>query len=227
MSVSSTATFELDVASIIKRALNVAGLLEASQTPRDADVAMARELLNMELDALQADGLLQRSIVRTTQTLTASTASYTLSAEYVDVVVGADNVVGTIVPSSGAETQVYAMSGAEYLAMSDKTSTATPTRVYVEKTATLKLIFWPIPPTTPGSFRYRAVQILRDATTSSTPDVDRKRAKALVWSLAYDLAVAKMMGVERCGMLRSERDRLKAIAKADDVERGHAQFVLY
>ena len=225
MTVSATQTFELDVSNVIRRGMQVAGLLEASQSPNASDEEMARDFVNLELDELQAEGHIQRKWVRTTQTLTASTASYTLDADVVDVYVGPDNIVGTIVPSSGAETPVHVMTRHEYVSESDKTSTGTPTRVYIERTAALKLIFWPIPPTSPGSFRYQKATIMYDAKpTSSTPDVDRKRAKALVWSVAYDMAVAKKMGLDRCGMLRSERDRLKTIAKMDDVERGNVQL---
>jgi len=225
LTVSSTATFELDVSGIIRRGMQVAGLLEASQQPSDADEEMARDFVNLELDELQAEGDVQRTWTRTTLPLVAGTSTYSLDSDCVDVFVGPDNVVGTIVPSSGAETPVTVMSRHEYVSKSDKTSQSTPTRVMVERTATIKLVFWPVPPTSPGSFRYQKGTLMRDANpTNYTPDIDRKRAKALIWAVAYDMAVAKKMGIDRVGMLRAERDRLKAVARANDVERGHAQF---
>lgn len=224
MTVGATATFELTCAQIIRRAYQVCGLFEASQTPVDDDLSLGRDMLNLELDALQAEGILQRTVQRTTLAVTASDNEYTLPADVIDVAVGPDNVVGTIVPTTGAETRVYLWGKQDYLTHTDKTSESTPTRVVVEKLATVNLVFWPIPSDT-VTFRYSAIVLPRDTTnTSNTADAERRRQKALIWALAYDLGLAKSIPLDRLREIKGERDRLKAFAKMEDAERVHGQF---
>lgn len=227
MTIAATATFELNVATIIRRAYQVCGLYEASQTPEGDDAAMARDFLNLELDALQAEGVLRRSVERDTQTLADGTAEYTLDDDALDVFVGPDNVAGTILQSGAStETRVYIMSRHEYVGLNDKLSESVPTKVFIEKTATCKAIFWPVPNAT-MTFKFQKIRLVRDVTdTSSTADVERKRQKAIIWALAYDLGVAKSIPLERLREIKSERNALKSVAYADDVEPGHGQLVV-
>jgi len=225
MTVSATSAFELTVAQIIRRSFQIAGLLEASQEPRDDDALLARDLLNVELDELQAEGILTGTVEFSTKSLSDGTASYTLDADAIDVFVGPDNVCGTILQASGTtERRVAFISRHEYASKVDKTLKSVPTQVYIERLASVKAYFWPAPDAS-MTFKYQKVRLARDTNpTSSTPDTTRRRQKALIWALAYDLSMAKSKGLDRCRELKGERDRLKFIAKGDDVERGHGQF---
>lgn len=227
MAIASTSTFELTIEQLMTRAAQVAGLLSTGQSLDVDDASLLRDMLGMEILELQAEGLVTRAVEQDTQALVASTAEYALDSDTLDVYVGPDNVAGTVyVSASTGESRVYAMSRHEYMSLTDKTAEGLPSRVFIERRTSVTAKFWPVPRES-LTFRYQKVRLGRDSTTTSnTADVDKRRMKAVVWSLAFDYAVAKSVPLDRIGMLASERDRLKTIAKMDDVERGHAQFVV-
>lgn len=225
MTVATTSTFELQVDQLCTRSLQIAGLLAAGQSAEAADLAMCHDFLNMELDALQAEGITLRTVTRTSQAI--SLVAHTLPADTIDVYVGPDNMLGTVLAAgSTTETLVKAIRRHEYLAISNKTSTGTPVLCCVERQGAVTVTFWPVPSAS-FTFNYQKVRGARDTSDgSTTPDVDVRRQKALLWSIAFDIAVAKSQPISRCEFLKGERDRLKAFAKWDDVERGHGQLYI-
>lgn len=224
MTTSATSVFDLERDDLLRRAFQLAGLFEASQTPGADDIALGADLLGMELDALQAEGILLRTVERTTLAITGGTEEYTLPVDTLDVFVGPDNVAGTFVPTTGAETVIRAISRHEWTQIPNKDASATPSLVYVEKGATVKVVFWPVPSDS-GSFRYQKMRIVRDADTGAvTLDVARRWQKAICYAMAYQLALAKSKSLDRVGFLRNEAERLKEIARASDVEKMHGQF---
>lgn len=225
MTVSATATFELAIDALLRRSFQIAGLYEAGQaTVRADDLALGRDLLGMELDSLQAEGTVLRNVESTTTPLVATTAAYVLAADTIDVFVGPDNVAGMVVPTSGGATPVRAISRQEYMQITNQDTAATPTLVYVEKTALVTLHFWPVP-TVASTFRYTEIHLPRDSDTgSATPDVARRWQKAIAYSMAWQLALAKSMPSSRVGMLKGMADELKAKAQMSDVEKGNAQL---
>jgi len=223
VAIAATYSFALTVDQLIRRSMQVAGLLSSAHTPEDEDLSLARDLLAMELDAQQTEGVSQRNIERDTKTLVSGTAEYTLDDDTVDVIVGPGNIAGTIIPSSGSETHVRAISRHEYQSITNKDADGTPSLVFVEKASSVKAVFWPVPDAT-ATFRYSKLRLPRDSSGSSNTDVDRRRQKAMVWALAHDLAVSKGLSESRVKMLRDERDRLKAYARVNDMEQVHAQF---
>lgn len=207
--------------------MQIAGLLEASQTPSDADLAMGHDFLALELGALQSEGLVAHTVDHTaTESLVASTATYALDADCIDVIIGVTGFCGTVQSGTGTEMHVRAITRHEYNNITNKDAEGTPSHCYIDRGLSLSLTFWPVP-SAALTFRYEKVRLMRDSSDGSkTPDVQRRRQKALVWCMAHDLAMAKSMGLDRVQYLRKEADRLKAIAHNDDVERGHGQFYL-
>jgi hypothetical protein len=226
MAVASTATFELSIDALLRRSFNLAGLYEAGQATINAnDLSLGRDLLGMELDSLQAEGTYLRTIESTTQALTASTASYALPSDTIDVFVGPDNVAGMIVPTSGGATPVRAISRQEYMQITNQTSESTPTLVYVEKQALVTLKFWPVPAVSTQTFRFSEIHLPRDSDTgSATPDVARRWQKAICYSMAWQIALAKSLPGARVGMLKNMADELKVKAQMSDVEKGSIQL---
>ncbi len=186
---------------------------------------MASDFLGMELHALKAESAIGvTQIERTTLALVASTAEYTLPDDLLDIYVGPDNTIGTIVPSSGAETPVMAISRQDYLSIPNKTATGTPTLAFVERLAAVKIAFWLVPSAT-ASFRYAKIRFPRDMDTGvRTLDLSRRWQKAICFSMAYQVGLAKSIPMQRVGFLRDESERLKKIARESDVEKGHGQF---
>lgn len=225
MAPSATSNFELTRDGLFRRSFQLAGLLEASQSPRADDLALATDLLGMELDALQAEGVVLRTVEMTTEALTAATKTVALSADCIDVFVGPDNVAGTIVPLTGNETLVRAISRQEYISISNKDSQATPSLVYIEKLAAVTLYFWPVPAVSTATFRYSKIRLPRDADTGAvTLDLARRWQKAICYAMAWQIAMAKSAPLERVKALKSIADEEKAKARNNDVEKTHQQL---
>jgi hypothetical protein len=220
---AATSNFELTRDQILRRAYQVAGLLEASQLTDANDVAMAADFLQMELVSLVSDSTAPMWVTRTTVALVASTAAYTLT-DCLDVVIDANNAAGMHVPSSGSETVVQAMTRAEYQAISNKDSTGTPSMVYIERLATVTATFWPVPAAT-ATFRYSSLRWPRDMDTGArTLDLSKRWQKAITYSMAHQLALAKSAPLDRVQYLEGLAERYKMRAREADVEHVHGQL---
>jgi hypothetical protein len=229
MTTSSTSSFELTRDGLFRRAFQLAGLLEASQQPTGDDISMATDLLSMEIQALQSIGVVVTQVERATLALVAGTSEYTLDSDTLDVVVGPDNQVGTIYSvAGGAETPVTAMSRMDWIAAQTKASQSTPTLAFIERTMTaVKVVFW-MTPNAALTFRYAKIRLPRDNDTGAvTMDLARRWQKALCFSMAYQIALAKNAPLQRVKMLEDRADREKSIATASDVEKGHMQLMPY
>lgn len=229
MTVSTSNTLEFDRDTSLTMALQLCGVLEAGRDADADDLQMGSRFMNMELQALQAEGVIQRTQERALLTLTAGTASYTLPADVIEVQLGPNDQVGTIVPVSGSETLVTSMTRAEYLDLSDKSANVTgrPTRAYVERQATTTLILWPVPDANCVSLRYTKVRTFFDLDTGSvTPDLARRWSKFLVYATAAHLGRAKSAPMEDIQDLRNEAERMKAVCLEEDQQRGRITFRL-
>lgn len=223
MTTSATSSFELSRDQLIRRSYQLAGLLEASALTDPNDVSMAADFLQMEMQSLITDSTAPTWVTRSTQALVASTASYALT-DCLDVVIDANNVAGTIVPSSGSETVVQAITRADYQGISNKDSTGTPSLVYVERLSTVTVVFWPVPAAT-STFRYSALRWPRDVTTGAqTLDLSKRWQLAVSYSLAHQLALAKSVPLDRVQYLEGLAERHKMRARDSDVEHVHMQM---
>lgn len=220
MTLNATSTFELTVDQLLTTSLRFAGVLGAEDVADPAHLALGRVFLGMEMDALQAEGVILRKTERTTLPLIAGTAAYTLDADTIGLIFGPDNVAGTIVNSTNTENRVVAMTPQEYVAnISDKTSTSsTPTFVVVERQATVTLTFWPIPDTA-TTFRYLKVRLPRDSDPgNATLDAARRWQKALCYGMAWQLAQSLRQLPDTVAMLQRVAEAEKAKAKRSEVE---------
>jgi len=223
MAVSGTSTFELDREKIILRAFNLAGVYDGGHVLSGDDQAMASDILGMELDDWQNDGLILKTVLRETQALLASTNTYTLAATAMDVVVGGDNMVGTVAPSGGSETLVRSLSRHEYQTrILTKDTEGTPSHVFIERHVPIKLVFWPVP-TEALTFSYQQVRLRYDVKGGNTLDLEKRYTKAVVYGLAWQLALSKGKR-EWAGQLKGYADKFKKTANATDTEGGSIQL---
>lgn len=235
MTVSTGAIIDFQRDQILQLAFQLAGLVGGGKTPTADDTGVAANFMRLELMALQAEKVILQTIERTTLALVAGTASYTLPSDTIDIQPGPNDQAGTILrqdpdhnlPDS-AETLVSLMSRAEYMDVADKSSSVTgqPTRVYIEKQATVTAVFWPVPDAV-LVFRYARVRLLKDTDSGSvTIDLARKWHKYLTFAVAAQIARAKSLPLDRVMSLTKEAERLKDICKADDNQRGKLRFRL-
>lgn len=229
MAPSANATLDFTRDQLIRMGFQLAGLLAAGREPTAEDTGMAADFMNLELMALQAEGVVLRTIERTALTLVPGTAAYTLPADTIDVQLGPNDQAGTIVQTSGAEVLVTSMARAEYMDLADKTGavTARPTSVYIERQALVTLVFWPVPDAESVSFRYARVRLLRDMDTGAvTVDLARRWLQYVAYAVAAHLARAKNLGLDVVGSLESRAEVLKARAKGTDKQAGKVRWVL-
>jgi hypothetical protein len=229
MTVSSNYAVDFSRDEIVRMAFQLCGVLEGGKEPESGDVAMASDFINFELKALQAEGVTLRHVERATLTLVSGTAAYTLPADTVDVEMGPNDEIGSILPSSGSETPVFSMTRAEYMALPDKTSTVTgrPTRAYVEKLSGVTVTLWPVPDSTSATMRYSRVRLIRDADDGAvTMDLVPKWLKYVAYVTAENLARAKSLPMETIKDLEGKAERQKAVCLADDGQKGKIRFHL-
>lgn len=214
---------------LIRMAFQLCGLLGEGKDPSPADTAMAADFMNLELMALQAEGINLRSVERTTLTLVPGTIEYTLPPSTMDVAVGPNDEAGTIIPTAGSESLVTVMGRTEWLILANKATDlnarATPSKVYIERQAQVKLVFWPPPDSYSLQFRYARVRLLGDMDTGAvTVDLGRRWLKFVAYAVATHVARAKSLPIPEIATLTSEAERLKNICKADDNMRGKIVF---
>jgi hypothetical protein len=225
VAVSANATLDFGRDTIIQMAFQLAGVLGAGKLPSADDTAMAANFMNLELAALQAEGVILRTVERTTLALVAGTASYVLPADTIDVQLGPNDQAGSVVAATGSENTISTMSRADYMGMG--ATSGTPTSVYVEKQAVTTLIFWPTPDTSVTSFKYARVRLLKDMDTGVvTADLARRWLKYIAFAVAAHVARAKSLPLDNVASLGKEAQALKNICKADDNQRGKVRFRL-
>lgn len=227
MTVSANYTLDPQRDQLLTAAFRLAGVLDADGTLNQPDAAMGADFMNLELMNLQAEGVVLRTVERTTLVLVAGTTSYALPADTIDIDIGPNGIAGTIVPlddATGAETPVTAMTRAEYMVQNDKGSTtqATPVRVYIERAAAaVTLIFWPAPDATAPTFRYARVRLIRDMDTGAvTVDLARRWLQFVTYAVATQVAMSKSIALDRVSWLRKRAEEMKVRLLADDTERG-------
>jgi hypothetical protein len=222
MSISLQYTFNPSADAVVRQALQFAGLLPLGRRPRAEQLADARDMLTTMLKALQNKGIMLTTAERVTLALTPGTASYNLDADTIDV-----EFPTTWTPAGSTSEQIVErMSYSDYAPLSDKAAQGTPTRVYVEKSSLLTATFWNVP-SAAGTWHYRRVRLIRDASDGGvTLDVTARYLEAIVWKMAYRMALANSVSLERVKYLRDEAQASQDETVSDDNERGDCNLIL-
>lgn len=212
MTANTTTTRELDISTVTLRAAQLAGILDPQQPTSGAEwtafSAMARDFLEMDVDALQALGAYAREVDFYELSVTDGTASYSLPAATL-------NVVGDAMfkpTGSTTETPVQAIAREHYHGYTDKTSEGTPTQYYVHRLETITLYLYPVPDQD-GTLTLQRHRLLGDNDDASkTLDLDRYWTLYVTWALAHKLAFASNLPPARCSMLESQAEKHKKLA---------------
>lgn len=226
MTVNSTSTREFTIDELVKLALQTAGLIPAgapqSGTQWDNYSSQARDFLELEVDGLQAQGLLERAVALYDVTLIASTATYALPSTTLSVV---GDAMYTPPSATSGQTVVKSMDRARYQLISDKTATGTPTLYWAEQLATVTLYLWPVPDAA-GTLAIQHHRLLADNNDGSkTPDLERYWAKYLVNAVAHSVAMSNGIGISRLQYMKALANADLAIAKAQSASATPGQVV--
>lgn len=222
MTISANSSFNPTADQIVRQAFQSAGIVPLGRVPRVDQLNDARDMLTTMLNAMQDKGIMLVTAERVTLTLAPGVASYTLAADTIDV----EFPTTYSSPGSTSEQIVERMSYSDYAPLSDKTASGIPSRVYVEKTATLTATFWNVP-TEAGTWHYRRVRMIRDVDSGGvTLDITKRYLQAIIWKLAHRLALASGIGIQRVQYLEQQALAAQAEALGDDAERGDCQILL-
>jgi hypothetical protein len=191
MATSGTYTFNLDIAEIIEEAFERCGL----ELRTGYDLETARRSLNLLLLEWANEGIHLFTLDQYTQDLVASTASYTLPTEVIDVVSG---ILRDVAATPDVDHPMTAISLSHYLNISDKTQSSLPHFYCTERnTSSVTLRLWPTPSLSTYDFIYwgfRHIQDIGDHTNN--PDVAKRFLPSLIAGLAYHLSLKRNKEVD-------------------------------
>ena len=175
---SSTTTFDLSIEEIIEEAFERCGL----QVRTGYDIKSARRSLNIMFAEWANRGLNLWTIQLKTQTLTASTSSYDLGTDIVDIV----SAVVYEASDTTVDYEIERISRAEYLNIPKKSTEARPSQYYLERTITPKLYLYPTPDAA-DTFKYYALTRINDAGAyTNNAEIPFRFIPCMVAGLAYN-----------------------------------------
>lgn len=208
MATSGTWAFNLDLLQAIEEAYEQAGL-----EPRSGyDIRTARRSLNLLMLEWQTRGLHLWTVKSASQTLTADVASYTLSAEKLDIVEGLlRQNAGD--PANQTDLHMERASVSDYAHETNKLQTGRPLQYFVQRAPTgITVTVWPVPDTSGYTFFYYYLEQVEDTgrTGTNNMDVPSRFLPALTTGLAWKIAIKK--NPEKAAGLQAEHERLLTLA---------------
>ena len=138
MTTSGRTGFNLDLNEIVEEAFERCGLNSRS----GYDLKSARRSLNIMLAEWANRGINLWTVELRTKTLTASTSSYTLDSDLIDILEAVLYTTG----NTTTDVEVDRISRAEYLNISKKTTEGTPVQYFLQRgSSTPTLYLYPTP----------------------------------------------------------------------------------
>ena len=215
MATSGTTSFDLTIEEIIAESYERCGLYVRS----GYDLKTSRRSLNLLFAEWANRGLNLWTIEQRTKTLTADTSSYDLDADLVDIL----SAVITEASDSTVDRQIERISRAEYLHISNKSTSASPTQFYIERSITPKLYVYATPDAA-DTFKYYALTRIQDAGSySGNAEVPFRFLPCLVAGLAYYIAMKK--APDRIQLLKQVYEDEWLRASSEDSTRSSIKIV--
>lgn len=224
MTVDANSTFEFNISQVILMAYQAAGLMNETQSMSGIQwsqkASMAMNFLELDLKALQAEGIFVRPMDFYDLNVVAGTRVYELPASTLDV-------IGTAMWSStgsSVQTSVFPIQREVYQRYSNKDTQGQPSMYYPDRQAVLNVYLYPAP-IGDGVLTFQRHRLLANVRSGqNTLDVERHWVKYLVYELAKHMAFCHSLGVQTAKALGGEAEAAKKIAKAYSKQRGPQMF---
>ena len=211
MAVSGSTDFELDVAEYIEEAFERCGL----EVKTGYDLKTAKRSMNLMFAEWANRGLNQWTIVQQTQTVTKSTASYTLGSNVIDI------LSMSLRQGTGTDQTDFTMSRIsrdDYLTTLNKNTEARPTQFFVDRQITPIIKIWPTPDNSTDILVFDALTRLDDADKSTnTVEVPFRFYPCLAAGLAYYISMKR--APDRIQLLKASYEEEFERALAEDRDR--------
>ncbi len=218
MTASAVPYTPVSINTLILLSYKRAGLLPVEAKLNGANMTAklehGRQLLDLILDNLAVKGFIARTMAFYELQLVAGESQYTLPDSILDVHEDA-MFIGTDNPDTkytSSEMVCSQMSLDTWQKLTTKGSTSQRPQLYAafRSGATVVLKFWPVP-SEAGVMRLKTVRLLGgNADGDNTVDLQRYWFDALVWCLAYYVAVDGSMPAEKISMLLQVAEAKKA-----------------
>ena len=191
MATSNSRDFDLDVAELVEEAYERCGL----EVKTGYDAKTARRSLNLMFADWANRGINLWTVQLGTQTLTAGTTEYTLTADVVDL-------LEVVVRRDNTDFQVQRISRSDYQNLPNKTTSGRPSSIFVDKQIIPKINLWPSPENSTDVLRYYFIQRIQDADAAvNNMDAPFRFLPCMAAGLAYYLSVKK--APDRVQLLKS------------------------
>ena len=224
MATSGTATWNPGILEVIEEAFERIG----GESRVGYDITTARRSLNYLFSEWANRGINMWTLEAGTQLLTASTASYTLPADTVDLLDGAIRTNSGNVTSQ-TDIAISRITFDTYQAIPNKTLTGYPTQYMVHRgTSSPTVYFWAVPDDTQTYyFYYWRLRRIQDAGTAfaNTADVPFRFLAAMTSGLAYHLAAKKRAGQPIVQELKARYEEDFELAASEDRDRSSWMIV--
>ncbi len=215
MALSGTTSFDLYIEEVIEEAFERCGF----NARTGYDLKTARRSLNILFSEWANRGLNLWTIELRTKTLTASTSSYSLDTDLVDIL----SAVTYKASDTTVDNEVERISRAEYLNISKKSTEGKPTQFYLERTITPTLYLYPTPDAA-DTFKYYGLTRIQDAGDyTNTAEVPFRFIPCMTAGLAYYIAIKK--SPERIQFLKAAYEEEFQRAAAEDSTRASIHLV--
>jgi len=207
MALSGTNAFNLDVDEVIQEAFERCGLHARS----GYDLKSARRSLNLLLAEWANRGINLWTVELRTQTLTASTTSYTLDSDLIDIL----EAVVYKASDTTTDMEVDRISRAEYLNISKKSTEAVPTQYYLLRGQSTPTLYLYPTPDAADTFKYWGLTKIQDAGDYEDElDVPTRFLPCLTAGMAYYVSLKK--SPERTPLLKQIYDEEWQRASEED-----------
>jgi len=184
MATSGTNTFNLDVDQVIEEAFERCGLNSRS----GYDLKSARRSLNIMLAEWANRGINLWTVELRTKTLTASTSSYTLDSDLIDILEAVLYTTG----NTTTDVEVDRISRAEYLNISKKSTEAAPTQYHLLRGQSTPTLYLYPTPNAADTFKYWGLTKIQDAGDYEDElDVPTRFLPCLTAGMAYYVSLKK------------------------------------
>jgi len=223
MATSGTNAFTLDLSDILEEAYERID----SELRTGYDYRKARRSLDLLLLEWQNRGLNLWTVKNASQTLTAGTAEYTLSAEKLDIIEG---VLRTDAGDTARQSDLTMrrVSVSSYAKQTNKLSEGRPIQYWISRAPeAITVTVWPVPDSAASYvFNYYYLERIEDSgdVASNTVDVPSRYLPALVSGLAYYIGMKTPSAKQQVPLLMAEYERQWDLAA--DASREKASLLL-
>lgn len=211
MTVNALPSTPISINTLILLAYKRAGVIPVETTLGGANMvpklAHGRQLLDLIIDGLATEGFMARTMEFYDLAMIAGESQYTLPDSILDVFEDAMFVPGAPVNQDTKHTTgelvCKQIDLASWQLLTTKGSISTRPTLYAafRSGATVELRFWPVP-SEAGTMRLKTVRLLgSNADGTKQVDLHRYWYDALVWCLAYVVAVDSTMPSDKIALL--------------------------